>query len=380
MIQSISIKNVFKKKSTLEVLWNDGEKSHFHFLWLRDNCPKGIHPEARQRTFNFLTVSEDIFPESFAVTQDGKLEVKWSEGNDISHFDPIWLRNHCYTINNKKKYESPYILWDNNLNHNLEKISVDCSYVMDSEAGLIKWLEQLHKYGISLLKNAPLEKKSAIKILNRISYLKETFFGNPFEVINIPKPNNTAYTADALRNHTDLPYYEYTPGYQFLHCLINDAKGGLSSAVDSFKVADYLRKNDSDSFEILKTIPVKYINNDYTQKTLRSFHSPMITLTKNDDFNDVRFSIATMGAMDCPPENMEKFYLAYRKFAKLLHDDQFAVKFRLNAGDIFSFNNRRVLHGRTEFDPSSGHRHLQGYYMDRDEITSRLNYLKKIEL
>ena len=47
------------------------------------------------------------------------------------------------------------------------------------------------------------------------------------------------------------------------------------------------------------------------------------------------------------------------------------------AGDIFGFNNRRVLHGRTEFDPNSGHRHLQGYYLDRDEILSRMNFLKK---
>ncbi len=34
------------------------------------------------------------------------------------------------------------------------------------------------------------------------------------------------------------------------------------------------------------------------------------------------------------------------------------------------------LHGRTEFDPNSGHRHLQGYYMDRDEIIGRLKYLR----
>ena len=47
--------------------------------------------------------------------------------------------------------------------------------------------------------------------------------------------------------------------------------------------------------------------------------------------------------------------------------------------DIFSFNNRRVLHGRTAFDASSGDRHLQGYYMDRDEIIGRLNFLKDKE-
>jgi len=55
------------------------------------------------------------------------------------------------------------------------------------------------------------------------------------------------------------------------------------------------------------------------------------------------------------------------------------IKFRLEAGDIFCLNNRRILQGRTEYNPNSGNRHLQGYYIDRDEIVSRLNYLKKID-
>ena len=81
-----------------------------------------------------------------------------------------------------------------------------------------------------------------------------------------------------------------------------------------------------------------------------------------------------------PKTLLEKFYNAYRKFAELLHSDKFTVKFRLKAGDIFCFNNRRILHGRTEFDPNSGHRHLQGYYMDKDDIIGRLNYLNNIEV
>jgi len=76
---------------------------------------------------------------------------------------------------------------------------------------------------------------------------------------------------------------------------------------------------------------------------------------------------------------MEKFYKAHHKFGKLLHDERFLVEFKLEAGDIFCFNNRRVLHGRTEYDPNSGHRHLQGYYLDRDEIISRLHFLNKSE-
>ena len=84
-----------------------------------------------------------------------------------------------------------------------------------------------------------------------------------------------------------------------------------------------------------------------------------------------------MDTLDCHPNIMEKVYKAHHRFGNLLHDDKFQIKFRLSPGDIFSFNNRRVLHGRTAFDPNSGHRHLQGYYIDRDEILGRLNYLKK---
>ena len=130
MIQPISIKSVSKKETTLEVIWNDGKKSNFHFMWLRDNCPDGKHPDARQRIFNLLTVSENIYPKSCVVAQDGKLEINWSEGNHISRFDPLWLRNHCYTINNQKKYQSPYILWDSFIRHNQDQISIDCSYVL----------------------------------------------------------------------------------------------------------------------------------------------------------------------------------------------------------------------------------------------------------
>ena len=64
----------------------------------------------------------------------------------------------------------------------------------------------------------------------------------------------------------------------------------------------------------------------------------------------------------------------------LIHDKKFTVKFSLQAGDILCFDNRRVLHGRTSFDPNSGQRHLQGYYMDRDEISGRLNFLNKVEV
>ena len=68
----------------------------------------------------------------------------------------------------------------------------------------------------------------------------------------------------------DLPWFELPPGYQFLHCLVNDANGGDSSAIDGFAVADYLRQNEKDIFETLVSVPLKFRDKDYTQESHRS--------------------------------------------------------------------------------------------------------------
>ena len=371
-----TISKIEKNSSYLKVIWNDGEESKFNYMWLRDNCPTAHDKDSRHRMFNILNVSKDINPKKYDINKEGKLEIEWSEGNHTSYFDQKWLRDNCYTIKNKKKFVSPYHLWDSSLEKDLQSVKIEHDEIISSDEGLIKWLELLHHKGIAIVTNAPTEKKSAFPVLNRISHTRETFFNTPFEVINIPKPNNSAYTAHALRNHMDLPWFELPPGYQFLHCLVNNSTGGNSSAIDGFAVAEYLRKNEEEIFGTLTTIPLKFRDKDYTQKSHRSFHAPAVSLTKDNDFHDIRFSVATMDALDCHPDVMDKVYKAHHRFGNLLHDEKFQINFRLEPGDIFSFNNRRVLHGRTEFDPNSGHRHLQGYYMDRDEIIGRLNYLK----
>ena len=373
-----NISKIEKNSSYLKVLWSDGEESKFNYMWLRDNCSTAHDKDSRHRMFNILDVSPEINPKNFNVNKDGNLEIEWSEDNHKSLYESKWLRDNCYTLKNNKKYMSPYELWDCSLEKNLQTVIISHKEIMETDKGLIKWLELLHHKGIAIIKDAPTSEKSALTVLNKISHTRETFFKTPFEVINIPKPNNSAYTAHALRNHMDLPWFENPPGYQFLHCLINSAKGGDSSAVDAFAVADYLRKNEKDVFDILVNTPLKFRDKDYTQEAIRSVYGTAISLTKDGDYNDIRYSIATLDILDCHPDLMEKVYKAHHRFGNLLHDKKFQINFRLQPGDIFCFNNRRLLHGRTEFDPNSGNRHLQGYYMDRDEIIGRLNYLKSL--
>ena len=367
-----------KKSQYIEILWADKHISKFHFLWLRDNCPSAFHQDTRMRKFNILSVSEKIKPLNLNHTTT-TLKINWSEGNHNSVFKLKWLRDFCYTEKNQHPYVPYYKLWDSKIIKKTKILKHDYKKIITNEKELKRWLQTMHSYGIAIIQNAPTQDKSGFKILDKIGKYRETFFGTPFEVINIPKPNNQAYTADALANHSDLPYYEYVPGYQFLHCLVNDAKGGSSTAVDSFAVANFLKKNHLKRYKLLTENNVIFKDNDFTQKNVRVQKSPIIKVNKNKDFEEVRINLGAMGTLDLDPKIMDEFYNAYIFFYKQLHSKKFQISFKLKAGNIFCFDNRRILHGRTQFDPNSGKRHLQGYYIEREEITSKLNYLNKIK-
>ncbi len=367
-----------KKSKYIEILWADKHISKFHFLWLRDNCPSAFHQDTRMRKFNILSVSEKIKPLNLNHTTT-TLKINWSEGNHNSVFKLKWLRDFCYTEKNQHPYVPYYKLWDSKIIKKTKILKHDYKKIITNEKELKRWLQTMHSYGIAIIQNAPTQDKSGFKILDKIGKYRETFFGTPFEVINIPKPNNQAYTADALANHSDLPYYEYVPGYQFLHCLVNEATGGSSTAVDSFAVANFLKKNHLKKYKLLTENNVIFKDNDFTQKNVRVQKSPIIKVNKNKDFEEVRINLGAMGTLDLDPKIMDEFYNAYIFFYKQLHSKKFQISFKLKAGNIFCFDNRRILHGRTQFDPNSGNRHLQGYYIEREEITSKLNYLNKIK-
>jgi len=123
------INKIVKKSQFIEITWYDKHISKFHFLWLRDNCPSAIHPTANMRVFNILSVTKNIFPKEFSNDKT-KLIIYWSENNHKSKFKIKWLRDNCYSLNHKKKYISPYFLWDQKLKINFNKIIVDHDKVL----------------------------------------------------------------------------------------------------------------------------------------------------------------------------------------------------------------------------------------------------------
>lgn len=47
-------------------------------------------------------------------------------------------------------------------------------------------------------------------------------------------------------------------------------------------------------------------------------------------------------------------------------------------GDVAFVDNRRVLHGRREFDPSTGLRYIRTCYGEREELLSSIRLLERV--
>jgi gamma-butyrobetaine dioxygenase len=241
---------------------------------------------------------------------------------------------------------------------------------LDDARGVGRWLRAMLMNGAIVIEDTPNVTGEVIRLAERIGHARPTNFGTIFDVESRPDPNNSAYTAAGLDLHTDLPNWAHPPDFQLLHALSNDATGGDSMLADGVAVAAALRATDPKAFEVLSTTVVPFRFHDAVDDIRCS--SPIIELDADEQPVAIRFN---NWIRDVDPFAGEEFYDAYLSLWQMLRDPANVLVFRLAAGDTLCFDNRRILHGRTEFDPQSGRRHLQGCYVDRDMVRSRLRRL-----
>ncbi len=79
-----------------------------------------------------------------------------------------------------------------------------------------------------------------------------------------------------------------------------------------------------------------------------------------------------MAPVDAEIDDIEPFYDALRNFLERIYAGDGMITFKLQAGEMLVFNNQRLLHGRTAFDPGTGHRHVRSCSVDLDEFHSSL--------
>jgi gamma-butyrobetaine dioxygenase len=363
----------------VRVTWDDGRESGFDAIWLRDNCACAAcrHPVALERQFLFLDAPLPIRVEHAALSATGALEVRFGaaqpEGAHISRFDPGWLYDHSYADWGRNKNSANRVLWDGSFSPRIPKF--DHRAVMEDDAALRRWLEALRDVGVTLVQNAPPTRGEVQRIAERVGSVRETNFGRVYDVESKPNPNASAYTPIGLEPHTDLANVAYPPDYQLLFCIANEAEGGGSVLVDGFRVAEELSRVDADAFALLANEPIEFRFHD--ESCDLRHRSPVLELDRDGSILRIRFNNWLRSAPDVPEPLMVDYYQALGRFWALLRDRRFQLRPMLEAGEMLAFDNRRVLHGRDPFDPATGRRHIQGCYLDRDRLESRLRILAR---
>jgi len=160
--------------------------------------------------------------------------------------------------------------------------------------------------------------------------------------------------------------------------------------------------SDPEAFEVLCRVPAtfqKVRGPDHTPNVARpgegegrppAYYAshlvaqrPHIELDTYGEIVAVTWSPPFEGVLQVPFEDIKPYYAAYRRFQAIIESSAFAsehtLHHRLAPGELACFNNRRVLHARAAFeyrDPEA-RRHLQGTYLNSDEVLSRYLVLKQ---
>lgn len=356
--------------------WSDGHRSRFHVLWLRDNCAcrQCRHPLALERTYIFI---DHAPPQLICARLDssGDLEIRFQQGEEshLSLFLHAWLRMHDPAESFSRANELTPLPWDDDMADRL--VRIDYQHYMRDREGVRAWISALKVHGIVLLQGVPQISRQLLEVARRIGPVRASNFGEYYDVVSVPKPNASAYTSMGLELHTDLANWRYPPDVQLLCCLKSDVRGGDSIFADGFRVAEALRATDRVAFDLLTTLPVEYRFHDTTCDIRTA--APLIEIDRNGDLQRVRFNNWLRATTVFPEAIIEPMYAAIGTLWRMLREPKYQLHLRLRNGDLIAYDNHRVLHGRAPFDPSSGERHLQGCYLNQEDLDSMLRMLDR---
>ncbi len=357
----------------IHIKWSDNSDNSYPFLWLRENDPAGFHKDTNERMTDLTSIPLDISLTK-AFIKDDVLILNWSDSENSTRYNLDWLYHH----KPGKRASDPAAIkkrcWRGGMGRDKLPTAKAKDLLQDDDA-LATWLENTQSFGLSLVSGLEARHDAGMEVAKRIGFLRETNFGTTFQVQSKPNPNNLAYSSVALPPHTDLPNQELPPGFQFLHCLANEAEGGGSTFADGLAIATDLRANDIEAFNMLSSVSIPF--RFYDENTDIRSRKHVITLNLDGEISEICFNAHIAEFLDIDPKLMKSYYKAYGKFMKMTRSNAYHISLRLAVGEMVVFDNRRILHGRDAFNPETGFRHLHGCYVDRGEFESRLRVLKR---
>jgi trimethyllysine dioxygenase len=362
-----SISQLDSATTTLTVTWNDGVRTEYPWLWLRDHAHDDatMHPITQQRQLFTAGVDPSIHGTSVSVVDDSVC-VAWSDGSGDSVLPLTFLEQYRVPSSRRTAIDVEPVLWDA-ATLNDEAPSVPYEEVMDSDAGVERWLRTVGEYGFCFAAGTPGTIDATHELVKRISYVRETIFGGFFDFEADLSKADTAYTNLELLGHTDGTYSHDAPGMQLLHCIYFDGSGGQSTIVDGWRIADELRRAAPQHFETLTrvNVPGQYIGDGVHLMASR----PIFRLDHTGALTQVSFNNSDRAPFLLSADEMTAFYDALRAFEMLANDERLMWSHVLRPGEAMLFDNWRVLHGRRAY---TGRRHLCGAYINHEDFESGL--------
>ena len=366
-------RNRITVSSATEIVFecSDGSVFPIHPLWLRERCrdAQSMDRITQQRLSDPSDLDLDLRVSSATALRPGAFSVRFSDGHEAEFLESVLLAEAGLPPGD---HDAPVLeLWDAQLTrHPRFRWSAN-----PERSELARWVDQFLRFGFIILTGVPSEPGQVLKVGAQFGFVRETNFGALFDVRSTPQASDLAYTSVHLDPHTDNPYRSPVPGIQLLHCLINESTGGLSTLVDGFAVAEALRRDDPAAFKILTTTPVRFRYQDATTELTAS--ATPIELDATGAVRAIHVSPRLDFVPLLPFKDLAAYYAARRAFDHRLRGAGFLIKFLLASGDLVMFDNCRLLHGRTGFNPAEGLRHLQGCYIDIDGPRSVYRVLRR---
>ncbi len=350
----------------LSVTWSDAARGDFPLIWLRDHCraEESYDAATNQRRVDTFAIPVDLAAERIAVREDGAaLEVTWRQEDLTSRYDSEFLRAQAF--GEAKLPERR--LWSEGPPTPARHDFVE---ILENDGALQALLSDFWRDGLVLVEGLPSELSASRRLAERIAYVRETIFGGVWDFQADGARADSAYSNEAVGLHSDGTYSEDPPGLQCLHCLAFDGEGAFNVFADGFRVAERLRAEAPDAFKLLSEIevPGEYLGDGVH---LLARH-PVLGLDASGDLRRVCFNNFDRAPFRPKVESIEAFYDALRRFHAQLSDEAFHLRLQLRPGLAVAFDNWRVLHARTGF---TGHRHMAGFYLNREDLESRLRML-----
>lgn len=183
------------------------------YRWLRDSCqcPNCVHPSTRQKLHRTSDIPTDVRPQPGGVRlTDDVLHISWAPDHQ-SHYPRDLIERYASSQNLRVFHKDVDAKrWDVAGLKSSPDLFLPYSSI-HTPSGLLSAITQLTQYGLLFVTDVPNDKTSneecELRILaQRFGEIRETFYGQTWDVKNVRNSKNIAYTNIHLDLHMDLLY------------------------------------------------------------------------------------------------------------------------------------------------------------------------------